>query len=391
MLNPRCITRARRLALALLGASALTLSAARADDYEPIKLKDLIQNPQRYWARGFVFKDVLTEAARPDQMRLGKLDVHPLKTKTLGECFVETSLRDQLNALPLGREQIFSGTVYQQKARFFGEDKFYVIINGIVARAEGTADIARDTQAAMKGRATNDPVVTAFSQLEAVLARAQESLLAYSKGEDVPFAELFDPASPHFEKMHQAVRGALFDKEQETKTPALESYVELLAAFLTLRQQPVPPAPTNDIAPPAEPPPAEVTPAPPVNVEPTGEPPKKARSKRARKQAEPPAQPETPAQPAEPEPAAPELRLTPGAAAAPVDDGTSGAPAAEQATPDPETPPEAAAEEGVPPPASDSMDGGEDVVDPAPAPDAPADAETPPEQSPALDAPVPSE
>jgi hypothetical protein len=323
MLKHRSTVSRRGVLLAAATAVLLAVAPAWAEDFEPIKIKDLIANPQRYWARGFVFKDVLLETSRPERLKLGKVEAFPLKTQQVGDCYVEAAQRGQLDALKTGQEYIFSGTVYQQKARFFGEDRFFVVINGIVTPAAGVSELGRDLEAALAGRATNDPLVVVFQQMEAILARAQESLLAYSKGEEVPMRDLMDPNSPAYEKTLQAMRGALFEKEQETKTPALEYFIQLMAAFLTLREQIPAPAVTPEPAPAPEP--AAVTAPEPKPAEPAPpvEEPKKSRAKRSKKPADPkPSEPPTPEAapveetvPAESETPQPTLRLTPSSAA----------------------------------------------------------------------------
>lgn len=392
MLKQRSTVSLRGVLLAAATAGLLAYAPARAEDFEPIKIKDLIANPQRYWARGFVFKDVLVETSRPERLKLGKVEAYPLKTQNVGECYVEASQREQLDALKTGQEYIFSGTVYQQKARFFGEDRFFVVINGIVTPAAGVSELSRDLEAALAGRATNDPLVVVFQQMEAILSRAQESLLAYSKGEEVPMRDLMDPNSPAYEKTLQAVRGALFEKEQETKTPALEYFIQLMTAFLTLREQVPAPAVTPEPAPAPEPAAVTAPEAKPEEPAPPAEEPKKSRAKRSKKAAAPepveppaaetaPVEATTPAESAAPQPT---LRLTPSGAAdaaiaaEPPETPDEPAPAAEPAAePAVETAPES-----EPVPATEALETAPAAAEAAPEPAAeeaaPAAEEPPP-------------
>lgn len=242
----------RRTAVAAAWAAAFFAALpAAAEDYDPVAAKTLADNPQRYWARGVVFKDVLLERATSQAVQLDKQRTYPFRTKTVGECYVDEKLRTVLNDLETGKEYIFSGTVFHRKGGWRREERFFVVVNGVVTTARQLETLGVEIERVM-AVSTTGVYAASFRGLEEILTKAQELMLPYARSENIELRDMLDPASPHFDKASQAIRNAMFERENTSKTPSLEFFVQLLTAFLALKEGAAIEAPAAVDLPPAE-------------------------------------------------------------------------------------------------------------------------------------------
>ena len=209
---------------------------AWADEYLTVKAGELKSNPQNYWARGVSFSDQLEGLAGEKGIKLGGRMHHAFATRTVGTCYVEEGLRDQLNGLQPGREYVFTGTVYQRnKGWFSSERRFFVAVNRIVPAAQETEKALTDLRDSFGRTSLSGPHADALRALNDILTDAQTELAAYCASSNLEVKALFQAGPEGLHVVSQAVRQAMIRRENQTKTPSLEYFVSLLTALVAWR------------------------------------------------------------------------------------------------------------------------------------------------------------
>ncbi len=237
----------RRAGRALLCAGLLFASgSAFAQEFKLTPAKEVAANPQRFWARGVVFRDTLVSAPGNSSVRIGDRRGFPFATKTAGECLVDENIAPAFRNLPVGREYIFSATVFSESRGLFRKRTVYkVFVEGLGETAGDLGGITERAQNTLAALSDHNPYAQRLRTLHELVVRVQEALTVIAVSEQVERQEFFDPESPHFEKLVMSARRAVNDLEVESNIPAREHLAQLLVALTAMaenRLTPPPPA-----------------------------------------------------------------------------------------------------------------------------------------------------
>lgn len=220
--------------LFLFSLFALIVSKCFAQQFEQVKTEDLAKTPQRYWANGLVFRDVLESAPEPRVMELGKRHAQYVNLKTLGRCYADTVITPALSDLKTGREYLFAGTVLQV------DRTFCVVIQGLVAQARDLQTLPAELEQAVVTASNNTYQIT-FTRMNDMLNGIESDLVAYSNERQIPLSELFNPLSTNRERTIQIVQTAVQSMSDQLKTTPSDILNDFLTAILAQRY----PMPTN--------------------------------------------------------------------------------------------------------------------------------------------------
>lgn len=186
--------------LALLMLIA-TISSAQ-DSFQRVDIRDLDRNPQRFWARGIVFEDVLTAHPRGSTVRLDNQTYERLRTGTLGDVYATASAADKLRKLPLQKSYLFSGTVLQQEAGMTrrwmrGSRDFLYIVQDVSVPVEAFTEAVDDLEAMQAAvlKAEEGAVPLELKPVLDVLRAVEQGLFSFAQENGIEVAELFDPES----------------------------------------------------------------------------------------------------------------------------------------------------------------------------------------------------
>ncbi len=214
----------RTLTTGLLALSTALLARASVAQeqhkYESIEASDLIRSPQKYWALPITFRDVLLTLPKGRDIEIAEKLYTPFTTKALGTCYALKDLAPLMNKLDVKRNYIFSGTVLNNR------DRYYIVVNafsGIVESdklSEDMTKVVANTEAAVADKSLK-PVADAFWE-------AQRAHYSYAKEKNIPLSQLYDPASEHYTAAVDMTRAAVHAQEQKMNVPANE----LLAQYL---------------------------------------------------------------------------------------------------------------------------------------------------------------
>ena len=285
-----------------------TLWRADAQEFKTTPAKEVAANPQRFWARGLVFRDVLTKAPGKDRETIGERTTYRFETKVVGECFAEEKIAPVLQEMEPGREYIFTGTVFSEKAGLFRrKTRYLVVVEGVIAPAEHMGALTDSIEAALANGSPDDPFVQRLNVLRELIVRVQEAMTTISATEQIDRNALLDPSSEHAEKLAQAARRVVNDLEVESKVPGREHLAQILIGLVALKEGALQPPEAPAPAPAVESAPPSVEQTPPEEPAPEAAPvaeetkPKKKKKRASAKEEE--------AKPVEPEPTpAPALR-----------------------------------------------------------------------------------
>lgn len=281
-----------RKAVALTLLFGVLSAPAQQAEFRTTPAKELAANPQRFWARGVVFRDFLTESPAQRAEKIGGRKAYRFTTKVVGECFADDQIVSTLRSLNPGRDYIFTATVFSKKTGFFNKQtRYQVLVTGVMTPVQEIASISDELDSALAKLKDDNPLAQSLSILKELIGRVQQSVAALAATEQVDRALIFDPQSEHFDKLIQSARRAIAEMELETKTPGREYLVQILAALTAMKEGVQPPASLT--APPASP---EPVPAAPATVEPAQQPPplaaeSKSKPNKRRKKEEAPAAP----------------------------------------------------------------------------------------------------
>ncbi len=276
------ILRRCRVLLPALVLCALAWQAG-AQEFKTTPAKEVAANPQRFWARGLVFRDVMTKAPGKDRETIGERTTYRFETKVVGECFAEEKIAPVLQEMEPGREYIFTGTVFSEKAGLFRrKTRYVVVVEGVIAPAEQMGALTESIEAVLANGAPDNPFVQRLNTLRELIVRVQEAMTSISATEQIERGALFDPSSEHADKLAQVARRVVNDLEVESKVPGREHLAQLLIGLVALKEGALQPPPTPVAEPAPEPesveqaPPAEPAP----EVAPPAEEPKPKKKKK---------------------------------------------------------------------------------------------------------------
>ena len=217
-----------RLAFLLL---ALTLPlAGRAvgeqSEYKKVEASELLQSPQKSWARPIIFKDALTafptgrDVSFDDDRRYT-----PFTTKVIGTCYAAKDLGTKMKKIPLNTDCLFSGTVFQHRGRF------YVIAQDF-AETINTNQATLELQKAGE-QSANDQGLQCLAD---IISSAQAIVFAYAKERDLDPTTLYDPKSEHYAKVMEAIRNSIHDQEDKCKTTSTELFAQYCYSMLARQE-----------------------------------------------------------------------------------------------------------------------------------------------------------
>ena len=231
-------------AMGISGWLLATSATVLAQEYIPVEVKDLKDSPQRFWARGIVFRDVLKEHPGSSTMRLDDRTITRLVLGTLGEVYAPAELVDRLSALPLDTEYLFSATVSQRGRKYFfqARQKYVVLIKDVAPGSTNSTSIPDQLAKIDMGLSTNI-YNRVFASLEGIMAEVQKDLFAYATTQNIPIETLFDVNAGHIAKVSTSIHAALRRAEERSKMPAQEYLVSLIIAMMAAQNGYVQPAP----------------------------------------------------------------------------------------------------------------------------------------------------
>jgi hypothetical protein len=205
------------------------VSPVMAQEYAPVEIADLKDSPQRFWAKGIVFRDTLAEAPGRRTVKVDGRVVTRFRTEGLGEIYASPEVLEPLAALAPGVEALFSGTVSQR-----GRDYLVIVQRVAEAMTDGAAIPAKLEDIQRTGSTNEYNYI--FEVLDTVLADARKQLFAHSTSQDQALGDLLRPGSPGRDKVANSVRAALRNLEDNAKIPAQEFLVSLMISMLALQE-----------------------------------------------------------------------------------------------------------------------------------------------------------
>lgn len=211
-----------RWVAAFVIAALPLLSAWGQDSIATVRPEDLLRVPQRYWARGVLFRDVLTSVPAERGVRIDTKMYFPFTTRVAGTCYASDEAAAAIRSLDLQRSYAFEAMVIQFRGRY------YIIVSGATPVVD-TAAMVRDMQSLSPGA---DAALTqsALKPIADIVWEVESSHLAYAREKGIPLCELYDPQSVHFPRAMELVRSAIMKHEVEQR--AVSS--EILAQYLLL-------------------------------------------------------------------------------------------------------------------------------------------------------------
>lgn len=249
------VSTSRRAMRAMLCAGWVLASwPSFAQEFKLTPAKEVAANPQRFWARGVVFRDTLISVPGNSSVRIGDRRGFPFATKTAGECLVDENVAPSLRNLPVGREYIFSATVFSESRGLFRKRTVYkVFVEGVGETAGDLGGITERVQNTLAELSDHNPYAQRLRTLHELVVRVQEALTVIAVSEQVERQAFFDPESPHFEKLVMSARRAVNDLEVESNIPAREHLAQLLVALTAMAENRLMPPPPV-VSPATEPP-----------------------------------------------------------------------------------------------------------------------------------------
>ena len=165
-------------------------------------IETLKESPQRLWAKPIVFKD--TFKSKPDGrvVKINDEKYTRFRTKELGEAYATADMVRELRNTDTDNELIFHGTVLNRRG------DFYVIVNKVL---DSNSNPAAPISSLVEYLGIDEDLLQhqGHLALKNLLDVAQADMLVYSRKNDVPFRELFNPDSTHAEAPLNIIRDAI--------------------------------------------------------------------------------------------------------------------------------------------------------------------------------------
>lgn len=184
---------------------AFVVGTPAQEAFQRVDVRDLERNPQRYWARGIVFEDVLTAHPAGSTLRIDDQTHERLRTKTLGEVYAAPTAREKLRQLPLQKAYLFSGTVLQLESGmgrgwfrgFRGGGDFLYVIQDVSVPVEAFSEAVQDLEAMQTAimEAEDAAIPVELSPVLEVLRSVEQGLFTFAQDNGVAVETLFDPDS----------------------------------------------------------------------------------------------------------------------------------------------------------------------------------------------------
>lgn len=225
-----------RIRAVVLGGWMLAASVTGyAQEYVPVEVTDVKDAPQRFWARGIVFRDVLKEHPGTTTLRVDDQTLTRFKLDTLGEVYAPAELVDRISSLPLDVEYLFSATVSQRGRTFLflRRQKYVFLIKDVSVVTTDSVSIP-DQLANMNRGLTTNIYNRVFASLEYIMADVEKDLFAYATSQNISMEKVFDVNAGHMARVTSSIHSALRRAEDRSKMPAQEFLVSLIVAS-TLR------------------------------------------------------------------------------------------------------------------------------------------------------------
>jgi hypothetical protein len=211
--------------LLLAGGWLAAGTRAPALDYTDVETRELLANPQKYWATGVVFQDELVERPGRHKLRIGNSTSYRFGTRILGQCYAQESLLPRLSVLDLNKSYYFSGSVLQLGRRY------YVVVQDLRDALDAKVSV-EDKLLNLVNPAVQSPQGPVADHLATLLTEAEKALFAYAKEHNLSEQSILDPESDSFQKSLDVVRGVLARAEQRMGTTSREILVKLLVDVL---------------------------------------------------------------------------------------------------------------------------------------------------------------
>lgn len=232
----------------------LSIRPADAQEFKTTPAKIIAESPQRFWARGVVFRDVLTEPVdTKHKIKIGERTAYRFVTRTIGDIYADEAILNAIEKLEIGHEYIFTASVHSTRTGLFKKKTHYrVVVNGLAIPAQELGALTDEVEAALARQAGGHPLLQQLDLLKQLIERSQESITALAATEQTNRAAYFDPNSESFSKLIQITRRSLSDLGTESKVPDRELFAQILAALIALKEGALtPPAPqvAPDVAP----------------------------------------------------------------------------------------------------------------------------------------------
>lgn len=224
---------------ALLTAGLLLCRPVLAQqEFKTTPAKELASNPQRFWARGVVFRDTLAEPiSGKGGTRVGGRKAYPFQTKVVGACYADESILPVLRELPAGKEYIYTATVYSDKVGLFNrKTKYLILVSGVMAPVNSMGALTDEIEEALAAQGGTNVFLPALEIMRELMGRVQEAMTAEAATEGYSRGNFFDPQSPQFEKLDQIIRRALNDLENSTKVPGREHLVQFIKSLIAIKE-----------------------------------------------------------------------------------------------------------------------------------------------------------
>jgi len=202
---------------------------ARAQDYVPVQISDIKNSPQRYWAKGIVFRDVLTEAPQKKRRSIDDRDVTRFYTEQIGELYAEDGVLETLRALPVDREYLFAGTVGQRGRNY------YVVVQRVAGQVDPELNFQEQLRALNLANPTN-VYNMAIQTLFGIMREVEADLTGYAAPQNLEVGQLFDVNSEHYGRISTSVRNVLRRVEDQSKMPSSEFLVNLIISMMAVQR-----------------------------------------------------------------------------------------------------------------------------------------------------------
>lgn len=238
----------------VVGALLLSARPASAQEFKTTPAKILAESPQRFWARGVIFRDTLTEQVdTKHKIKIGDRTAYRFRTETIGDTYADEKIVEAIEKLSPGKEYIFTASVHSSQSGLFRKKTHYrVVVNGLAIPVQELGPLADEVEAALARRSAQHPLLQQLDLLKEMIDRVQEGITALAATEQTNRLSYFEPESDGYNKLLQTARRALTDLGNESKIPDRELLVQILAALVALKEgaltQPEPLAATTNAA-----------------------------------------------------------------------------------------------------------------------------------------------
>lgn len=214
---------------ALIVSGFFTVNLVLAQDYMPVEIRDLKSSPQRYWAKGIVFRDTLKTVPGTRTLRIDDRTITRFETEQIGELYAVGESIDRLRQLTPGMEYLFSGTVAQRGRNYF------IVVRDASSIAEKAEKVPEMMGAINLDNPTNE-YNRVFASLEQIMKEVQKDIFAYATAQNITVKEMFDHKGEHRDKIFNSIRLNVRKIEEQSKIPAQEYLISLIVAIMAMQQ-----------------------------------------------------------------------------------------------------------------------------------------------------------